>query len=236
MGRLSRHENKEFARKVTLYLVLLAVIFYFIFFYGIKFLLNFSVFIAHLGSNTKQIASPPKDDFVGTLSIDSIPVATNSSRIIVAGSMINYDSVAFYVNGQQVKEKEHLSSDSFQEEINDLKKGVNEVFVRVKTRDGKHEKKSEIYTVTYIADKPKLELKEPQDHSKTNKNEVNVSGSTDKEIFIKINELPVVVDAAGNFQTSVKLKDGDNQIIVTAQDVAGNVETKTLTVTYQKDD
>ena len=44
-----------------------------------------------------------------------------------------------------------------------------------------------------------------------------------------------MVDANGSFETSVRLKDGDNQIVATAQDIAGNVETKTIKVTYQKD-
>ena len=47
--------------------------------------------------------------------------------------------------------------------------------------------------------------------------------------------MPVVVDANGNFEISVRLKDGDNQITAKAQDIAGNEEIKTIKVTYQKD-
>jgi len=69
----------------------------------------------------------------------------------------------------------------------------------------------------------------------TNNQEIKVKGNTDKETYIHINDIPVVVDANGAFETSVRLKDGDNQINATAVDIAGNIETKTLKVIYQKD-
>ena len=60
-------------------------------------------------------------------------------------------------------------------------------------------------------------------------------GETDKETYIKVNDLPVVVDAQGVFQTMVKLKEGENKIAIIAQDVAGNSEEKILILTYEKD-
>ena len=87
----------------------------------------------------------------------------------------------------------------------------------------------------YKSEKPKLEIKEPQDGLKTNKQEVNLVGETDKETYIKVNDLPVVVDAQGVFQTTLKLKEGENKIIITAQDIADNLEEKVLTVIYEKE-
>ena len=80
-----------------------------------------------------------------------------------------------------------------------------------------------------------MEITEPSDNFSTSNQEIKIKGSTDKETYVHINDLPVVVDANGNFETSIRLKDGDNQITATAQDIAGNTETKTLKVTYQKD-
>jgi len=44
-----------------------------------------------------------------------------------------------------------------------------------------------------------------------------------------------IFDAQGNFQTSVRMKEGDNQIQITADDVAGNTQEKSIKVTYEKD-
>lgn len=235
MGRLSRHQDRVFIKKILFFGVILIVIFCFIFIYGIRLLLNFSLFVANIGSKKQPETTTQTDNFIGTVSIDSIPVATNSAKFIVSGSMQNFDKIVLYINGEEVKSDDTISSDTYQEIIGDLKKGSNEVFAEGQTTDGKHKEKTQVYNVTYISDKPKLEISSPTDHQKTNNQDFPINGKTDKEIYIRVNDLPVVVNADGSFQTSVKLKDGDNQIVISAQDVAGNTTTQTLTVNYSKD-
>jgi hypothetical protein len=133
-----------------------------------------------------------------------------------------------------VKEIES-SSDVFSEEIGDLEEGNNDIYIKAKSRDNKTEKNTIIYKVFYKSEKPKLEIIEPSDNSTTNNQETKIKGNTDKETYIHINDLPVVVDANGNFETSMRLKDGDSQITIIATDTAGNIETKSLKIIYQKD-
>ena len=140
----------------------------------------------------------------------------------------------FYINAKKIKEIES-SSDTFSEEIGDLEKGDNNVYVLAKSRNSKIEKNTITYKVFYKNEKPKLDISEPSDNLTTNNQEIKVKGSTDKETYVRVNDLPVVVDASGGFETTVRLKDGDNQIVITAADIAGNMETKSLKVTYQKD-
>ena len=140
----------------------------------------------------------------------------------------------FFINSKKGKEIES-SSDTFSEEIGDLKKGDNSVYVLAKSKDNKIEKNTIIYKVFYKNEKPKLDVSEPSDNSTLNNQEVKVKGITDKETYIRINDLPVVVDANGSFETTIRLKDGDNQIVITGVDIAGNIETKSLKVTYQKE-
>lgn len=235
MGRLERHQNKEFTKRIILLGGLLVIIVILIFTVGFNLLLNFSLFIANLGSGGKTQTQAVEEEFVGNIDIDTIPVATNEAHVVIGGSVLNYPNLEFYVNGERVKTVSN-ASDRFTEEIAGLTKGDNDVFILAKSDNGKHTKKSSMFTITYIAEKPKLEIKEPNDGTKTNKNEIKVAGTTSKEVYIKVNDAPVVVDAQNNFETSVVLKDGENKIVIVAQDSAGNTETKTLTVTYQKDD
>jgi len=197
--------------------------------------LNTSSFVARISEKKTNTTLKKNQNLIEDVDIDSIPVATNSSRIFVGGTVVNFDQVEFYLNGDLVKESSLLSSDGFIEEIGDLVKGQNEVFVIGKLKDSDEEKKSKIFTVFYKSDKPKLDIKEPQDNSKTSNLEIKIMGETDKETYIKVNDLPVVVDAQGVFQTMVKLKEGENKIAIIAQDVAGNSEEKILILTYEKD-
>ena len=104
------------------------------------------------------------------------------------------------------------------------------------TSSSKDTKKTPIYDVLYKSDKPKLDVQEPSDNTKTNKEDVKISGVTDKETTIRVNGQPLIVDVDGKFTTMLRLKDGENKIQITAEDIVGNQEVKNLTVTYSKDE
>lgn len=187
------------------------------------------------GENTKT--AEKKDEFYGSLNIDDIPIATNSARFTVTGTVTNYDELEFYINGKKIKDLTFKSSDSFSEEIGSLQLGQNEVYFKALTKKSKEQKESPKYSILYKTVKPKLEILEPaQETTKTSNQEIKISGKTDQEVFIKINNLPTVIDSSGNFQTTIRLKEGENVIEVTAEDNAGNIERKTFTVSYQKDE
>mgnify|MGYP002813481092 CR=1 FL=1 len=234
MGRIERVQEKKMKNTIILYIVILFIVLYIIFTSGFKLLLNTSSYISGLfpQPSTKPLAKT--DDSFSSIDIISIPQATNSAKIIISGSILNFDILDFYLNTRKVKEIKS-SSDTFSEEIGDLEKGDNSIYILAKSKDSKTEKNTITYKVFYKNENPKLNIDEPPDNSTTNNQEIKVKGSTDKETYIHVNDLPVVVDANGNFETLVRLKDGDNQIVTTAVDIAGNMETKSLRVTYQKD-
>lgn len=234
MGRFERVQEKRMKNKIVLYVMILFVVLYFIFTFGIKLLLNTSSFISGIFPQPSTKPLSKTEDSFSSIDISSIPQATNSAKIMVSGSILNFDTIEFYINAKKVKEIDS-SSDTFSEEIGDLEKGDNNIYIKANSKDSKTEKNTITYKVFYKNDKPKLEITEPSDNSTTNSQEIKVKGNTDKETYVKINDLPVVVDANGSFETLVRLKDGDNQIVAMAADIAGNVETKTIKVTYQKD-
>ena len=234
MRRLERVQEKELKNKIVVYLAVFILVVYFIFTYGIRLLLNTSSFISGLFPQPSPKPLSKTEESFSSIDISSIPQATNSAKIIISGSTLNFDILDFYLNDKKVKEIKS-SSDIFNEEIGDLEKGDNSIYIRARSEDNRTIKKTIIYKVFYKNEKPKLEITEPSDNFSTSNQEIKIKGSTDKETYVHINDLPVVVDANGNFETSIRLKDGDNQITATAQDIAGNTETKTLKVTYQKD-
>ncbi len=234
MRRLERVQEKKLRNIIILYIVILILVLYFIFNFGIKLLLNSSSFISGLFPQPSVKPLSKTEDSFNSINIDSISQATNSAKFIISGSILNFDTLNFFINGKKIKEIE-TSADTFTEEIGDLEKGDNNVYVLAKSKENKIEKKTITYKIFYKIEKPKLDISEPTDSSTTNNQEIKVKGSTDKEVYVRVNDLPVVVDANGNFETTVRLKEGDNQIIITAQDIAGNVETKSLKVTYQKE-
>jgi len=236
MTRLEQHQQKQFFFRLVFFSILIIAMIYFVFAYGFKIILNSSAWIAGLTTKKTTNEVVKNEDFFGNADIDNIPTATNSATIPVNFTVKNFDTVEIYLNGEKFKEIKTNNQDSFYEEVKDLQKGNNEIFILAKNQQYKKEKKSIIYSVLYKSDKPKLGISEPADKTKTNKPDIKISGETDKETFIKINDLPVVVDAKNKFQYNFNLKQGENKITITAQDEAGNIETKELTLIYEKDD
>jgi hypothetical protein len=235
MSRLASHQNKQFKKKLTMYVIALVGLVIFMVTIGLRLLVNASLFIGNLAPG-KETAQEKKDEFFGALSIDSIPSATNSAEIEIVGSITNYNTLEFYINDDKVEEKKFSSSDTFTVKIGDLVPGENEVYVRALEKKAKQEKETDKYIVVYKNEKPTLEVSEPSNDTKTRKQEIKVAGKTTPETFIKVNGLPLVVTSDGQFQTSVRLKEGENKIEVVAEDDAGNSETKTVTVIREKDE
>lgn len=229
------HQQKKFQTTIILIVISLVLLIYFLFTVGFKLILSVSTFIATITSKKTDTTVQKTNDQYGSVSIDSIPNATNSAKIFIGGSVVNFNQVLFYINGDKVKETSLSSSDNFLEEIGDLKKGNNEIFIKAKQSNSPMQKQTQVFSVLYKDEMPKLEISEPANDSKTNKTEINVKGSTDKETYVRINEMPVVVDANGNFQTTISLKEGENVIQISAEDIAGNIEKKEIKIVYEKE-
>ncbi|MBI5127743.1 hypothetical protein HZA76_04790 [Candidatus Roizmanbacteria bacterium] len=229
-------QRTTLSKTIVIFIVLLLTTIILVSTVGLKILLNYSVFIANFFSKNKPSSLNKTVDVYGLISIDNIPTATNSATFIISGSVVNYEKIQFFINSEKVKEIDSLSNDSFSEEIGDLTEGENRVYIKVLSKDGKNSKKTDVYTVFFKKEKPKLEISEPKDGDKTSKSEINIIGSTDKEVFVKVNGLPITVDANGNFQSNLRLKEGENIIEILATDQAENIETKTLKITYQKEE
>lgn len=234
MGRIERVQERKMKNTIVTYVVILFVVIYFIFTYGLKILLGTSSFISNLFPQPSTKPATKVENSFNSIDISSIPQATNSAKIIVSGSILNFDNLVFFINSKKVKEVES-SSDTFIQEIGDLEKGDNSIYIKASSKDNKTTKNTIIYKVYYKSEKPKLEISDPTDNSTTSNQEIKIKGNTDKETYVHVNDLPVVVDANGNFETTARLKEGENQIVVIAQDIAGNTETKSIKVIYQKD-
>lgn len=237
MSRIEKVKRKKFFQSVFLFLLIFLIILYSFFSFGLGLIIKFSTFLANFLNNKNSQTSliNKSEQKISFIDINEIPTATNSEKIQISGNIVNLDKLEFYINNKKTKEI-NTNSDFFSEEIGNLIKGNNQIYILGKNKEGKVLKKTPIYSIFYKPDKPKLEIKEPIDNTIINSQEIKIIGETDKETFIKINGLPVVVDASGNFSNSVKLNEGENKITITAEDQAGNIEEKIITVFYQKED
>lgn len=234
MSRLERHQNKTFIQKMAIAVVLFIAFVIFFFSIGIKVLVSFTLFLNQLANGGNKQQTTEQKKVFNTVAIDPIPSATNSGTILFSGTALNFDSLEIYLNNEKLDEID--ISDTFSGEVKELEKGENTIYFIAKSSETKETKETDPYEVLYKNEKPKLDIQEPSDNSRTNKEDVKVAGQTDKETSIRINGQPIITDSEGKFSTMVRLKDGENKIQIVAEDIVGNQEQKELKVTYSKDD
>jgi hypothetical protein len=87
-------------------------------------------------------------------------------------------------------------------------------------------------TVTLDTVAPTLTIDSPVDGDLTNRETVTVEGTVADENLdsVEVNGMPVTV-TDGNYSKRILLDDGANEITVVASDLAGNTETKSVTIT-----
>ncbi len=77
-----------------------------------------------------------------------------------------------------------------------------------------------------------LSISSPSNGATVTKSSLKVKGKTTAGAEVFVNELETKADADGNFSVSITLDEGENFIIVMANDASGNVAEAELTVTY----
>lgn len=82
------------------------------------------------------------------------------------------------------------------------------------------------YSLSKIVSPPNLVINTPPDNTITKSSSVLVSGSTEGETQLVINEQPVIIDKQGRFNEEVNLKKGINIITITAQKKYGRSKTE----------
>ena len=203
---------------------------------GFSFLINSSVFVGNLfggGRSEYDFGTAPK---FYNIEFDEVPAATNSASLQVSGIAENLDEITIYVNGSRSKKIKVDSEGKFSTVLSNYDQGTNTFYAIGRNDKTKQNKKTEIISFLYKTAKPTIEISEPSDGSRTPRDEIKVSGKTDPEedMTVRVQGALTTVDASGNFQSFVRLKEGENKIKITVTDAAGNTEEKEITVHYEK--
>lgn len=231
-SRLSRRIEKQTKRQIIKYIIAIVILLFALNAFGPK-IINFMASITsvfknerpeHLTSNAGSLEAPLLDD---------TPYATYSAKIKVSGSS-SYEegTIELYVNNKLQKETE-LDEKKFEFEHVNLSDGENILKVRYKNEE-KESDFSKDYNISYVKDEPKLEVASPVDNAtfSTGDQEITVSGKTDPDNRITVNGLIAVVNTDGSFSYYLKLIDGENTIVIEAENVAGRKTKKEIKVKY----
>lgn len=83
---------------------------------------------------------------------------------------------------------------------------------------------------------PSLEVISPTDNEIVSVNTLNVSGTTDSEATLRVNNQPVLVDENGEFSTEVEIFEGTEEIVVKAVSRSGKESIINRTIIVELED
>jgi len=174
--------------------------------------------------NTKLILPPV---------LDPLPEATNSGRIIVSGFAPKETTVKIFVNGDETTKVLADKDGKFTSRDVTIKEGSNTIFATI-TEKTVESSPSASYMVVYKKGEPKLEIESPKDGEmfRDDQKEITISGTTDEDNRVVINDRLAIVDTQGRFSYRVQLSDGENKFKISSSDQAGNTVEKEIKVTY----
>lgn len=213
--------------------------------FGIPVLANVSFFLFEK-KDTQDQTSKNKSVFVSPPELDALPSATNSATITISGTAQENQEVALYLNGELEEKTDAKDSKRFTFTNIKLKEGENLIQTKaiqkdaVSDKDKSQKEQTSDYSKSYIIiltkKEPTLTIDSPSDKQTFGKDDkfANVTGSTDIENKVTVNDFWAIVDNDGKYSYSLPLKGGENKITVKTTDDANNETKKEITVTYNQ--
>ena len=232
-SRLKKRLEKKTQKNLFLGIIGIAAILFILIRFGIPSLANFTLFLSGARENNKSIVNNDAS-YIPPPILDSQFTATKSSELIINGRTPKKSKIHVFVNNEEQDVLDSQKNGTFSLKVN-LSEGSNTI--KAKSEAAKKQSNfSNILSVVYIKSEPTLTISSPADGDSFSKdqNKVNVSGKTDPEVTVTINNLWAIIDDNNNFSYELPLKDGDNQIDIIATDQAGNKTEKIIKVKYSQ--
>lgn len=196
-------------------------------------------FIGAVGS-VKNIVKPPKvitkTEFsnVAPPTLNIYFEATNSSQLDIAGYATPNSKVKLFLDDNLEETVDVSPEGTFIVENIALNLGANNLYGKTVDEKDNESLPSKTIKLLFDNEKPTLSINEPEDDKKIQGGDkkVKISGKTEPEAQVFINDSRVIVDKDGNFSSEQTLNDGDNTFTVKAQDSAANYHEVQRKVTY----
>ncbi len=234
-SRLSRTSEKQNKRQALLFTIGIVVLLVILIQFGPILINIFGNVVYTLRGGDKSDTQVVGQELLQPPTLIGVAEATQSATISFSGVAPDKGgTVELYVNDELEDEIVIHSKTDFQINSLPLKKGTNTVKARFVKGD-KTSSFTQDYVVSYLNDKPKLEVSFPNDggtYTKADKN-ITVTGTTDPDNTVSVNSFRAIVDTSGKFSYQLQLNDGENQVTIEAQNPAGAKTQKQLKVTYQ---
>lgn len=230
-SRLARTQSRSFIKQSIFFIILAFALLLIVVRYGVPLLINLAVFVSDVQGGgqkkEKQVAAilvPPV--------LDVLPEATFSAQLDITGFAQEGLLVAVFVNGNPEDDVTVDSKGEFEVVDVTLRSGKNRLWATARDSEGNESEKSAEVVVIVDQSDPVITINSPEDGKTVSEKSIEVSGLVDEEATITINGQFVLQGADNSFAKSISLSEGENTLVIVAEDAAGNRVEKTIKITY----
>lgn len=229
-SRLQRR-NERLTQRQSYFLIIISVVILILFVvFGFPAILNLAGTIANISG--KKISTTQNSAMAPATPRFSEPYeATKSATISLSGVADSGISVEIFRNNQSLGTTMANTDGSFSMDV-DLSRGNNQFTAEAISEGGQKSPISDPYTISFLSVPPKLDLKSPKDGDNLKDSPVTVSGNSDPDTTVTVNDHLAISNSDGSFSYALSLNNGDNKIKIIATDAAGNQNSKEITVKY----
>lgn len=231
--RAARHGTRKFILTTAL-LVFLA---YAMVMWGLPVLVNGVSSVASIFRTPVKQQQSVADSEVLAPPVLVVPFeATNNSEIVINGYATSELKVKIYVD-DQLKDIADVAPDgNFSSEKISLLLGKNIIYAKTTDEKDRESLPSKTIEIIYDNEKPSLTVDQPEDNKEVkDERKIIISGKTDSEATIYVNDMRLIIDSEGKFSSPYTLQDGENNLVIKAQDKAGNTTEISRKVTFTTD-
>ena len=232
-SRLIRHEERIQRKRLIVALGGMIGLIIFLFMFGLKILVGFSIFVDRMRGNPPQ--QPQTRELILPPTLDILPQATNSASVALTGKGDPGRTIALYIDDEEPVTLTVQNDGTFSL-VKRLSEGAHTVSAKAKNDKETESVLSNVIRVTIMRQKPELTIASPAYGSRIvgEANTIAVKGKTGPDNMVIVNDRTAVVASDGSFSYTLALSEGDTTIRITATDPAGNQTTLERRVTYQK--
>jgi hypothetical protein len=231
-SRLQKIEDKKNTHQAILLTSLTVFIIALLLVFGVPVMTKFAIFIGDLRSTNSTTEENQNETFLTAPTLYQDFEATNSAKITVKGYALPNSKIKLEINGRSLTETAATNGDF--KFANVLLDGGDNKITAYMVADEKESEPSKQVVITYDATPPTLIVDTPQDGQKffDFDKDIDIKGTSEPDVQLSVNGHYLIVGTNGTFSTSMTLENGDNQVIVEAEDKAGNRTKSELTIQY----
>lgn len=234
-SRLSRTTQEKTKKQILFFAIAIIILILGTLSFGPKVLSSIASFTSGFKNTSTTTTVTKEQNTLESPFIDSIPDATDSAGINISGSSTYSDAqIELFVNGNLYDTTPLTQDQKFSFDMVKLTEGGNSIKARVKKGDQVGSFTRE-YNVIYSKGTPKLDINSPTEGQQFTRGDqtITVQGTTDTDNTVTVNGSRAIVDSSGNFSYNLNLSEGDNNLMISAVNQAGQKTEKTLKVNYK---